>query len=55
MGNNVTVTENDGEMTVSQDDSDGGFDSNGILKEKLYTCPECGKRVKQLKKNGYCS
>ena len=43
------------EITVTSKVKEDGFGSDGTLKTKKFTCPECGKRVDKLLKNGYCS
>ena len=53
--NKATVSETEGQVSVTEDDSDAGFDETGTIKTKQFTCPQCGKKVDQLNKNGYCS
>lgn len=53
--NKANVSESNGQVTATEDDSESGFDENGTLKTKKYTCPYCKKKVDQLNKNGYCS
>ena len=43
------------EITVTSKVKEDGFGSDGTLKTKKFTCPECGKKVDKLLKNGYCS
>lgn len=55
MGNNVNISQQDGTSTAIVDDSGGGYDYTGTLRTKQYRCPQCGKMVDKLLKNGYCS
>ena len=43
------------EITVTSKVKEDGFGSDGTLKTKKFTCPECGEKVDKLLKNGYCS
>ena len=44
----------DGIQAVSEEKEDS-FGPDGTIQTKKFTCPECGKRVDKLLKNGYCS
>ena len=55
MSNNVSISSQAGEQTAIIDNSQGGYDSTGTLKTKKFCCPQCGKMVDKLLKNGYCS
>ena len=54
-GANPTVEEGDGVLTAVTQQNESGFGPDGTLKTKMFICPECGKKVEQLLKNGYCS
>jgi len=43
--NKATVSETNGQVSVTENDSEGGFDETGTIKTKKYTCPQCGKKV----------
>lgn len=51
----AAATESDGQLQVVAEVKEDSFGSDGTIQTKLFTCPECGKRVKALNKNGYCS
>ena len=54
-GANPTVSEGDDVLTAVSPENESGFGPDGTLKTKMFVCPECGKKVEQLLKNGYCS
>ena len=54
-GGTSNSSESKEEITVTSKVKEDGFGSDGTLKTKKFTCPECGKRVDKLLKNGYCS
>ena len=54
-GGTSNSSESKEEITVISKVKEDGFGSDGTLKTKKFTCPECGKRVDKLLKNGYCS
>ena len=54
-GENPTVEEEDGMLTAVSKENEGGFGPDGTMKTRMFICPECGKKVRQLLKNGYCS
>ena len=54
-GGTSNSSESKEEITVISKVREDGFGSDGTLKTKKFICPECGKRVDKLLKNGYCS
>lgn len=54
-GGTSKSSESRDEISVTSKVKEDGFGSDGTLKTKKFTCPECGKRVDKLLKNGYCS
>ena len=54
-GGTSNSSESKEEITVISKVKEDGFGSDGTLKTKKFICPECGKRVDKLLKNGYCS
>ena len=47
--------ESNGELKVTSDVKEDSFGTDGTIKTKQFVCPECGKKVDKLLKNGYCS
>ena len=54
-GGTSNASESKEEITVTSKVKEDVFGSDGTLKTKKFTCPECGKKVDKLLKNGYCS
>ena len=54
-GENPNVEETDDTLTVVSQQNETRFGPDGTLRTKDFICPECGRKVKQLLKNGYCS
>lgn len=51
----ASASESNGEITVTSEKKEDSFGSDGTIKTKQFICPECGKKVDKLLKNGYCS
>lgn len=50
----TTVTES-GNNIIAEQDKTQSFGPDGIIPDIKFKCPECGKEVERLLKNGYCS
>lgn len=44
-----------GNSMIAEQDNTQSFDENGTIPNIKFKCPQCGKEVEKLLKNGYCS
>ena len=51
----VNVSETGSELVANGGQENPDFGKDGVIPTRLYECPECGKKVEMLLKNGYCS